>query len=210
MPKPQEMPNRRVDSVTPFQGRTNVERVADRRYHTRFDSKVSDLFNPEPQQTAYPGILEYEEPTVTVLLLQQYLRLLAKFSGDRRGVPTRIEGSPIVPRGSSGRENFVVQIHNALRLPIPFFVERVRSYQRTRQVAAEKIQDSYDRRRAAPMHAGNENSDSFRTDGVRADRFGGFCHRHVSSARTQYPSMKSMRLWTLQMIREPLSMKSPN
>ena len=204
----------RVDAVACLQGRGDVEWIADRGYDPNFGAKLLGLLDPEFQQAADPGILEYEEPAVTVLLLQQYLRLLAKFFSDRRSVPTRIEGSPIVPRGSSGRENLVVQILNALRLPMPLFVELfggVWNHQRsTRQVATQKVQNSCGRGRSAPVHAGNENGDFFRADAVRADRFGGFCHRHVPSPRTQYPSMKSTRLWMLQMIRESLSMKSPN
>ena len=104
----------RGNAVACLQGRGDVEWIADRRYDPNFGAELLGLLDPEFQQAADPGILEHEEPAVTVLLLQQYLRLLAKFSGDRRSVPARIEGSPIVPRGSSGRENFVVQIHNAL------------------------------------------------------------------------------------------------
>ena len=162
MPQPYKASDGRIDPIARLQGCSDVERIANGRYDHGFGAERAYRLDPERHQTAYPGILQHEQPAVAKLFTKHRLGAFAKLAGDGRAVPIRIESSPIVPSGPRGRQDFIVHIRNRLGFQESgLIVARNGPHQGSRQVASHEVQQASDERSAAAVHAGNQDRNPF-------------------------------------------------
>ena len=118
VPQPDEIPDRRVDPVSFFQGKSHIRGIADRRNDEGSGTESPHGFNPEGQQAAYARVLQNEQPAVDELVLKYRAGPLAELLRDRRGVPSPVERAPVVPCGAGRRQDLVIQGHEISGLPM--------------------------------------------------------------------------------------------
>ena len=160
--QPREAPDGRVDAIARLQGRGDFFGVADGRDDPRLRAHRVERLEPQAHQAADPGVLQHEQPARPEFIEQRRAGAFAEFTGDGRGVPARIEGPPVAPRRAGGRQGLVVQAHDRQGLPEPrLVVVRGGLHQRLRQIAPDEAQQAGGRRRAAPVHAGDDDRDPF-------------------------------------------------
>ena len=113
--------------------------------------------DPEIQQQAQPGVFDDEKPAVTIFIPECLQRAFPK----RRfgGVSGKGNGGFFKSAMINGRENFYVERCDdpgfGVSFPPSFHVVLV--HQRVRQIATGHAQDMGKCRRAAAMHAGDQN-----------------------------------------------------
>ena len=161
MSEPNQASNGWIDTVSDFQGGSNVKRITDRGYDTRLGTEIRDRVDPEFQQTTHAGVFYYEQSAVAKFLPENCLRAFAAFAGDRREVPTCVESPPVVPFGTRRCQDLVVQIRDWLRFPMPRRVVIRRCHQIGRQIASHEAQQAGQRRGATTVHTGDQNRYSF-------------------------------------------------
>src|ERR1022692_1601250 len=88
----------------------DLKRVAHRKNGDRADVQLGENRQGERNESADPGILDKDQRSIAELVDQQRLYLPTMLFGDILADPLRIERPPVMPAGTSGREQRVVSL----------------------------------------------------------------------------------------------------